>query len=118
MDSLTNGIVPGHSLDNPFVRWNEQIDRQGHLFDTQMDDTPVYEFTKYERLKHLEPHPSKVIGTAPAVPREDTDEKLIWFDIQGESLYSNPPDPNTPSYDHKLDEDHIWSFRKTAYNQD
>ena len=34
MDSLTNGIVPHQYLDNPFIRWNEQIDKQGFLFDT------------------------------------------------------------------------------------
>lgn len=47
----------------------------------------------------------------------DTDEKLIFYDTQGESLYSNPPDPNVPVVDHGLDELSIWSFRKTNYNQ-
>ena len=81
MDSITNGIIPKQHLNNPFIRWNELIDKQGYLYDTFMDDVPVYEFKKYERLRHLEPHPSKVMGTCPAVPREDTDEKLIWFDV-------------------------------------
>lgn len=32
-------------------------------------------------------------------------------------MYTNPPDPNILSIDHGLDEDHIWAFRKTNYNQ-
>lgn len=50
--------------------------------------------------------------------REDNDEKWEFYDIQGESLYSHPPDPNTVVVDHGLDEDLIWCFPKTVYNQD
>jgi hypothetical protein len=42
--------------------------------------------------------------------REDSDEKFEFYDIQGESLYSNPPEPNWITIDHGLDEDYIWSF--------
>ncbi len=49
--------------------------------------------------------------------REDSDEKFEFYDIQGESLYSNPPEPNWITIDHGLDEDYIWSFQKTLYNQ-
>jgi hypothetical protein len=58
-----------------------------------------------------------VVGTTPVVPIDDNDFNLKFYDIQGESLYTNPPDPNLITMDHGLDEDHIWSFRMTLYNQ-
>lgn len=64
------------------------------------------------------PKEKDVVGTTPLIPTQDTDEKLIWYDTQGESLYSNPPDPNNPVIDHGLDEEKIWAFRITSYNQD
>lgn len=57
------------------------------------------------------------MGTTTPVPMDDNDEVLHFYDIQGESLYTNPPDPNYPLIDHGLDEDHVWAFRKTGYNQ-
>lgn len=51
------------------------------------------------------------------MPREDNDQKLYWYDDQGESIYTNPPDPNMPSIDHGVEEDSIWAFNLTAYNQ-
>lgn len=43
--------------------------------------------------------------------------KLYFYDTQGESLYTNPPDHNQPTIDHGLDEEHIWAFNLTGYNQ-
>lgn len=48
---------------------------------------------------------------------DDNDELLHFYDIQGESLYTNPPDPNYPLIDHGLDEDKVWAFKMTGYNQ-
>ncbi len=48
---------------------------------------------------------------------DDNDELLHFYDIQGESLYTNPPDPNFIHIDHGLEEDHVWAFRHTFYNQ-
>ena len=42
--------------------------------------------------------------------KEDNDEKFEFYDIQGESLYSNPPEPTWITVDHGLDEDEIWAF--------
>jgi hypothetical protein len=39
------------------------------------------------------------------------------YDLQGENMYTNPPDSNIPSVDHRLDEEHIWSFGITGFNQ-
>lgn len=35
----------------------------------------------------------------------------------GESVFTNPPDPNMPYIDHALDEEAIWAFNSTGYNQ-
>jgi hypothetical protein len=48
---------------------------------------------------------------------DDNDEILHWNDIQGENLYTNPVDPNFIHVDHGLEEDHVWAFRSTVYNQ-
>lgn len=48
---------------------------------------------------------------------EDNDQKLYFYDVQGESVYTNPPDTNQPTLDHGLDEEHVWAWNLTAYNQ-
>jgi len=48
---------------------------------------------------------------------EDNDTKPQFYDIQGESVYTNPPDSNSPSIDHGLDEDYIWAFPHSVFNQ-
>lgn len=51
------------------------------------------------------------------IPTEDNDQKLYFYDVQGESVYTNPPDPNAPVIDHGLDEHNIWAFNVTGFNQ-
>lgn len=63
------------------------------------------------------PKKGTVVGTTTIIPTPDSDEKLIFHDTQGESLYTNPPDPNLPVIDHGLDELSPWAFRNTNYNQ-
>jgi hypothetical protein len=43
--------------------------------------------------------------------------KYYHKDVQGETLWTNPPDSNMPTIDHGLDEDHIWAFNMSGYNQ-
>ena len=115
-DQLSNGIIPENNLDNQFTRWNETIDENSNVLHS-FDDEPLYQFEKYERLRHTDPDPKKTVGVAPLIPREDNDEKWYWADIQGETVYSNPPDPNLPVVDTRCDEEKIWNFRITNYNQ-
>ena len=75
----------------------------------------MVEYDNFERLKPFDP--TEYAGETPAIPTEDNDMKLQFFDVQGESIYTNPPDPNSPTIDHGLEEDHIWAFNLTAYNQ-
>ena len=64
------------------------------------------------------PKEGSYVGTTTIIPTADTDEKFIPADTQGENLYTNPPDPNIPCVDHGMDEDKIWNFRKSNYNQE
>jgi len=57
------------------------------------------------------------VGVTPAIPLDDNDETITYVDIQGETLYTNPPSNNEPTVDHGCDEDEIWAFRTTALNQ-
>jgi hypothetical protein len=74
------------------------------------------EFDNWERLKPFDPAPGTTAGETFVIPLEDNDQKLYFYDIQGESVYTNPPDPNQPTVDHGLDEEHIWAFNLTGYN--
>ena len=82
-----------------------------------MDDAKLYATDNFERMKPLMPKKGSTVGTTTLLPTIDTDEKLIYYDTQGESLYTNPPDPNIPVIDHGLDERSPWAWRKSNYNQ-
>lgn len=102
---------------NPFNRWHESY-RKYPSFLGEMDDHSLYNTDEFERFKKYKPLAKHVVGSTPAIMREDNDEKWEYFDLQGESLYSHPPDPNTIVVDHGLDEETIWCFPKTLYNQE
>jgi len=67
-------------------------------------------------MKPFSAKKSDVVGTTTVIPMDDNDATLKFYDVQGESLYTNPPDPNLPVIDHGLDEDHVWAFRLSSYN--
>ena len=115
-DSIISGLSMSANLNNPFTRYHKSIEDYPEELDN-MDDAKMYTYDNYERLKPLMPKEESVVGTTTLIPTADTDEKLIFYDTQGESLYTNPPNPNAPLIDHGLDEDLIWAFRKTNYNQ-
>jgi len=77
----------------------------------------MHEFHDFERMKKLKPKDGTTVGVTQMIPREDTDEKFEFYDIQGESCFSNPPNPNWPIIDHGLDEEFIWAFPKSLYNE-
>lgn len=62
--------------------------------------------------------PKNTAGVTPVLPMSDNDEAFNFYDIQGESLYTNPPDMNNPFIDHGTEENDIWAFRMSPYNQD
>lgn len=82
-----------------------------------MDDIDHLETDTFERLKPFQPKKGTTKGPTNIIPIQDNDTKLFFYDVQGESVYTNPPDSNAPTIDHGLDEEHIWAFQKSAYNQ-
>lgn len=99
------------------MRWHESYEKYPSHLDS-IDDIVSTQCDEYERFKPYKAKKDKVIGSVPLIMREDNDEKWNFYDIQGESLYSPPPDPNWITVDHGLDEDNIWSFPHSAYNQE
>lgn len=115
MDSIITGLKDTPMLNNPFTRFHQSIEDYPQEMDN-MDDKNMYTTDNFERLKPLMPKEGSTVGTTTVIPTVDTDEKLIYYDAQGESLYTNPPNPNAPVIDHGLDEEYIWAFRKSNYN--
>lgn len=84
---------------------------------SDMDDYPMHETDEFERFKKYKAAEKDVVGVTPIIPRQDNDEAFEFYDIQGESLYSNPPPPGNPVIDHGVDEEYIWAFPTTLFNQ-
>jgi len=115
-EQILEGHLPKTYLDNAFLRWNEKIDQNPHHQD-DIDDHVLYEIDNFERMKPYQAAEKDVVGTHQVIPMDDDDGKLTFYDIQGESLYTNPKDPNLPTIDHGLDEDNVWAFQMSVYNQ-
>ena len=82
-----------------------------------IDDIGLIEYDNWERLKPFTAKKGTTVGGTQYIPLEDNDQKPVFYDLQGESIYTNPPDTNMPSIDHGLDEDYIWNFPLSAFNQ-
>jgi hypothetical protein len=116
LDSIIHGIVEKPYLDNPFQRFHESIEDYPEFHD-DIDDVSFTEYDNWERLKPYDAKDGTTVGDTTVIPLEDNDMKLYFYDLQGESVFTNPPDSNTPVIDHGLDERHIWAFNLTGYNQ-
>jgi len=116
VEQLYEGNIIEPYLSNPFLRWHKSFGNYPSFF-SDMDDYPMHKTDDFERMKKLRPKKGSTVGISQMIPREDTDEKLEYYDIQGESVYSNPPNPNWPVIDHSLDEEFIWAFPKNLYNE-
>ena len=116
LDQIVSGNVMNPTLDNPFTRYNEDIaDNPHHLYD--IDDIPMVEYREFERTRPFRAKKGTTEGETFAIPIEDNDEKLVFYDLQGEGIWTNPPDENQPVVDHRLDEENIWAFPLSGYNQ-
>jgi hypothetical protein len=49
-DEIVMGIRPKNFIDNPFLRWNQNIDDNPH-FHSDWDDHSLYETDNFERMK-------------------------------------------------------------------
>lgn len=86
-------------------------------FHDDIDDVSLQYWDNFERLKKFQPKEGTTVGDTNIIPQEDNDMKLYFYDVQGESVYTNPPDGNIPVFDHGLDEEYIWAFASSGYNQ-
>jgi hypothetical protein len=116
MDRLVTGQTSRPFLNTHFTRFHEVAEDYNDFHD-DYDDHNLFTTDNFERLKPFTADKKNVVGTTPVVPLDDNDELLHFYDIQGESLYTNPPDPNMLFVDHGLEEDKVWAFRMTGYNQ-
>ena len=88
---LWEGAMPDLIHDNPFVRQHQSIrNYSSHLSD--IDDYATTFTDEFERLKKFKPDKKHHVGVTPLIPRQDNDEAPDYYDLQGESLYTNPPD--------------------------
>jgi hypothetical protein len=116
LNTMVTGQIESPYLDNPFQRFHQNIEDYPDFLD-DIDDISLTAQSNYERFKPFRAKKEHVEGNTNAIPVEDNDMKYYHYDVQGESLWTNPPDPNMPTIDHGLDEDHIWAFNLTGYNQ-
>ena len=115
-DSLIHGIKEKPYIANPFTRFHKSIEEYpDELFNA--DDQEFYSQDNFERYKPFMPKQGKYVGTTRVIPFQDTDEKYIHYDLQGESMFTNPPNPNMPAYDHGNEEHMIWNWQKSLFNQ-
>ena len=115
-DMLWEGAVLDQHFDNPFLRWHKSFEDYPSFL-SDMDDYAMTETDEFERLKKYKAKKKDTVGVTPILPRQDSDEIFEFYDVQGESVFSNPPNPNHITVDHGLDEEHIWAFQSTLYNQ-
>lgn len=116
LDSITHGIVEQPYLNNPFCRFHESIEMYPDFHD-DIDDITFMEYDNWERLKPFEAKAGTTVGDTHVIPMEDAEEGYYFYDLMGENAFTNPPDPNIPLIDHSLDEEYIWAFNVTGYNQ-
>lgn len=116
LDNIVTGGIEKSYIDNPFQRMHQSIEDYPDFLD-DIDDVGMMEYDNFERLKPFQAKKGTTVGETPIIPTEDNDQKLYFYDVQGESVYTNPPDSNSPTIDHGVDEDFIWAFQRTGYNQ-
>ena len=114
---MMTGSQPKIVTESPFNRGSELLEEYPlHLSD--FHDDVLFEVGQAQRHEIFQMDSNKSAGETTLIPMDDNDEVLHFYDIQGESLYTNPPDPNMPTIDHGLEEDRVWAFPKNLYNMD
>jgi hypothetical protein len=103
-------------LNAPFTRFNEDVEKYPD-FIGDIDDVYNKSYEHFDRFKYFDPKKGSTVGQHFWLPKTDDDTKLVWGDNDGDTPFSDPPDPNMPAVDHGLDEDNLWNFNRTPYNQ-
>ena len=117
LTTLITGNTTKLIIDNPFLRMNQNLqDYPQHHND--IDDIQMFKYGSWERIKAFNPKKGTTVTSTGPIPMEDNDQKYQHYDIQGESIYTNPPDKNIAYVDHGVEEDDIWSFPLSYYNSE
>jgi hypothetical protein len=103
-------------INNPFNRWHEAFNKDPHHL-SDIDNYPIVKVDEYERTKKLKPKKEHTFTAVDPLPRVAHYESPEPYDITGQSLYSTPPDSQILAVDHGLDEEKIWNFELTQFNQ-
>jgi hypothetical protein len=72
---LTHGHQRKDYIDNPFLRWNENLDDYPD-FHGDIDDHSLYETDNFERDKMFKAKESNVVGNTTVIPMDDNDGHL------------------------------------------
>lgn len=115
MFEVLSGSNMSTYLCSPWLRWHHQFENYPDFL-SDIDDHAFMITDDFERFKKYRPLKKHIVGTSPIIPREDSDQTIEWFDINGENMFSHPPNPNYITIDHGVDEEHIWAFGKTLHN--
>jgi hypothetical protein len=115
MDQIYRGTIYKPFLNAPFTRFSEDVEKYPD-FIGDIDDVFNKSYEHFDRFKYFDPKKGSTVGQHFWLPRTDDDTKLIWGDTDGDTPFSDPPDPNIPAVDHGLDEDNLWNFNRTPYN--
>jgi hypothetical protein len=70
LTSVLGGFTEKQYLDNPFQRFNINLEQYPHFLD-DMDDVSFLEYDNYERLKPFDP--KEYVGETMVSPIEDND---------------------------------------------
>ena len=111
------GTKMSPDLNSPFNRFTHDIANHPE-FHEDVDRPMSFELDSPERLKPFAPKKGTTIGNWQLQPLEDRDDKFFWTSIEGDHLFADPPDSNAgPAVDHRMDEEQIWNFPISVYNQ-
>lgn len=119
IDELIDGVNYDVHFDHPFSNWSHELDEQPQFFEDNDRLTMPIILDNLERNKPFVPAEGSVVGDWYMDPPQDKDDKYRESGIDGDHLWADPPDANFgPAYDHRLDEEKIWNFAKSHYNQE
>ena len=117
-----NHFITGETADiffnDHFSKFNDDLNDYPLFAEDHMD----YVMTTSDNFERTKPFKAdkkgRVIGDWYAFPVQDKDDRFMPNTMDMDNMFSDPPDSNLgPACDHKLDEDPIWNFNYTSYNQ-
>lgn len=117
-DEIMNGTKHDIVFNNALVNWSHDIQDHPMFFEDNDRETVPFHLSNFERNKASQPAEGSVIGEWYNDPPQDKDDKFREAGIDGDHLGGDPADSNLgPAVDHRIDEEFIWNFPISYYNQ-